>query len=405
MVERKLTAKYALFQGIYWMLAAVALAYMTPILEAKGFSSMEIGILNFIKYTSVIVFQTWLGSFSDKYAKVIPLKWIIGVLAVAGLGATFVFWHFQIGMAGTVIVMIILGASVNCVSPLIDSLSIQYMNHGRKMNYTISRAAGSFTYAVSCIFAGFAADCFGTEKLLILQMIAISLLILWNGMMDRVNWEAGNESDEKKCKEESKVHSVGYLFTHFPKYVLFLIACMLIFMGYNLNATFLIDVIEKLGGSNFDYGMAQFVVSFSEIPVALLFYRIIKHISIDRLMLCCSVFCTLRAAMTTFAESVPVLVVSQALELFGLAIFYAGSVFFVMENLPAADEVKGVSLINVFTVGIGEAAASLLCGVIRTHLGLHALMLVSIYVSVAGVCVMALMTRAKGITEKKIKCS
>ena len=48
MVERKLTAKYALFQGIYWMLAAVALAYMTPILEAKGFSSMEIGILNFV---------------------------------------------------------------------------------------------------------------------------------------------------------------------------------------------------------------------------------------------------------------------------------------------------------------------------------------------------------------------
>lgn len=394
MVERKLTVKYALFQGVYWMLAAVALAYMTPILESKGFSSMEIGVLNFVKYTSVIIFQTWIGSFSDKYARVIPLKWIIGVLAATGFVATFVLWYFRIGLAGTIIIMVLLGASVNCVSPLIDSLSIQYMNHGRKMNYTVSRATGSFTYAVFCIIAGAAADRFGVENLLVLQMFAVVVLLLCNGMMDKVNWDyASNRTEEKK--DSVSIHSVGYLFSHFPKYVLFLIACMLLFMGYNLNATFLIDVIENLGGNHFDYGLAQFVVSFSEIPVALFFYRIKKRISIDRLMLCCSIFCTLRAAVTTFAGSVTVLVASQALELFGLAIFYAGSVFFVMENLPSADEVKGVSLINVFTVGIGEAIASLLCGVIKTHLGLHALMLLSIWVSLAGVLVMGVMSSIK----------
>ena len=395
MKERKLTVKYALFQGVYWMLAAVALAYMTPILEAKGFSSMEIGALNFIKYTSVIIFQIWIGSFSDRYAQRIPLKYMIAVLALIGLAATFVFWFFDVGMVGMAILMILLGAGVNCISPLIDSLSIQYMNHGRNMNYTISRATGSFTYAVFCVVAGIAADRFGAENLLLLQMAAVCLLLLCNMWMDKVNWAVSTPNRKEDHEDCEPVHSIGYLLLHVPKYVLFLMACMLIFMGYNLNATFLIDVIENLGGTHFDYGLAQFVVSFSEIPVAIFFYRINRHISSDHMMVYCSIFCTLRAALTTFAPSVTLLIASQAFELFGLAIFYAGSVFFVMENLPSADVVKGVSLINVFTVGIGEAVASLLCGVIKTHFGLHVLMLVSIWVSLAGVLVMGLMARMK----------
>ncbi len=36
--------------------------------------------------------------------------------------------------------LIVFGMTIHCASPLVDSLSIQYMNHGVKMNYAISRA-------------------------------------------------------------------------------------------------------------------------------------------------------------------------------------------------------------------------------------------------------------------------
>ena len=42
-VERMLTVKYAALQGAYWFLAAVGLAFVTPLLEGKGYSGLEIG--------------------------------------------------------------------------------------------------------------------------------------------------------------------------------------------------------------------------------------------------------------------------------------------------------------------------------------------------------------------------
>ena len=44
-VERMLTVKYAALQGAYWFLAAVGLAFVTPLLEGKGYSGLEIGCL------------------------------------------------------------------------------------------------------------------------------------------------------------------------------------------------------------------------------------------------------------------------------------------------------------------------------------------------------------------------
>ena len=57
-------------------------------------------------------------------------------------------------------------------SPLIvDSLSIQYMNHGVKMNYAIPRACGSLCWAVFCVVVGLIADAFGANRILIFQII------------------------------------------------------------------------------------------------------------------------------------------------------------------------------------------------------------------------------------------
>lgn len=41
-MNRRITVKYCFVQGGYWTLAAVAMAFTTPLLEAKGFSGTEI---------------------------------------------------------------------------------------------------------------------------------------------------------------------------------------------------------------------------------------------------------------------------------------------------------------------------------------------------------------------------
>ena len=73
-MNRRITVKYCFLQGGYWTLAAVAMAFTTPLLEAKGFSGTEIGILSAVKYLAVLIFQMVLGSFADKHAEKVPLQ-------------------------------------------------------------------------------------------------------------------------------------------------------------------------------------------------------------------------------------------------------------------------------------------------------------------------------------------
>ena len=107
----------------------------------------------------------------------------------------------------------------------------------------------------------------------------------------------------------------------------------------------------------------------------------------------CAFFCFLRATATTFSGSVTLVILSQALELLGLSIYYVGTVYFVMDYLPQADAVKGASLINLAGMGLGEMAGSISCGLIKDAFGLRNLMLLSSGVGFVGVVVMVWMWR------------
>lgn len=399
-VERMLTVKYAVLQGAYWFLAAVGLAFVTPLLEGKGYSGLEIGYLNAVKYLSVIVFQVWLAAFSDRHAKTIPLQWIMLLLGGLGIFAAGLLWWIGRNFWVAVVIFILYGMAVNCLSAIVDSLSVQYMNHGRCMNYTVSRAVGSASWAVACVLLGVFSDYFGVNQILLVQIAATVFFMVIVLLMDPVDFSCDTKTDGNaqnangSNRENDTVHSSLYILRNFPKYVLFLLGCMFVFMGYNLNATYMIDIIHHAGGNHTAFGIGEFVLAASEVPFALVFVYVRRKISVDRMMVVCALFCTLRAAATTFAPSVTLIILSQGFEILGLSIFYAASVYFVMENLPDSDVIKGVSFINVASVGVGQMIGSVLCGIIKSTFGLWNLLYISIAVSFVGVLIMIGMVKA-----------
>lgn len=403
--EIKLNIKYALLQAMFWTAAASGYAFLTQILQYKGFGETQIGAINGVKLFSTVIFQVIIGSFSDKYAKKISLKSIIAVLAVAACGCTFIFYAAPLSFFETMLIFIGFGATFTCISPLIDSLSVLYINHGRNVNYVWGRAAGSVAWAVACVGFGIFCDHCGVNNLLLLQLLFTVGILIAVLSMDKIilNAEASDKGKRAKGKElrentkkkemvsDETVHTAFYLLKYYPKYTWFLIGSAIMFMGYNLGTTFLINVIEELGGSNTHYGIAEFVMAISEVPSAWIMLKTRKKLSVDKLMLCCAVFMTLKNAFATYTGDVNVIIMSQSCEMLGFGLFYAGSVFLVDDMLPAGDVVKGVSLINAATVGIGEGIGSLLCGAFRAKLGLHGLMQVSVFVSACSVFCMIIM--------------
>lgn len=398
--EKKLTLKYCALQGAYWLLAAVGLAFVTPLLEGKGYSSLEVGCLQAVKYISVIVFQIWIAAFSDKHARTFPLRWIMWIMGAFGIVAAGAMWIIGRNFAIAILIFILYGIAVNCLSAIVDSLSVQYMNHGRNINYTLARAVGSASWAIACVVLGFFSDYFGVNNILLLQIAATIFFVCIVWIMDAVDFDCEEKVDvsaqknKATAQENKEVHSSVYLLTHYPKYLLFLIGCAFVFMGYSLNSTYMIDIIRRVGGSHSALGLGEFVLAASEVPFALVFVKARKKIAVDKMMVVCAIFCTLRAAATTFAPTVLLVVLAQGFEILGLSIFYAASVYFVMENLPDSDVIKGVSFINVASMGIGQTIGSILCGVIKSTFGLQNLLYVSIAMSFVAVLVMLVMIRA-----------
>lgn len=437
--NRVLNIKYAILQMMFWICAASAYAYLTQMLQYKGFAEDQIGVINAVKLFSTVVFQIIIGAFSDRYASRISLRHIIAVLTFAALVLTFVFYKYTLTFVQTIFLFVGFGATFTCISPLIDSLSIQYMNGGRNINYPMCRAAGSCAWAVACVLFGIFCDTYDANRLLILQMLFTGFMLaavlvmsdtaagaahgIGGGDGDRV---ARTDSDKNRLSQpdpdstdeatlgqkvhggtdvaaikNTAVHTTGYLLTRYPKYRWFLIGSAVMFMGYNVGTTFLINVFERLGGSNFHYGTAEFIMAISEVPSAFLLIKFRKRISLDKIMLCCAVFMTFKNMFAAFSDSVWVIIISQSCEMLGFGLFYSGSVYLVEEMLSPSDVVKGMSLINAFTMGAGEGIGALLCGFINSRYGLTAVMDSSVLIStVSIICIVIMCRKADRIHEK-----
>lgn len=390
-----ITVKYAFAQIWLWALNAAAFVYITPILQVRGFSSMEIGVVNASRYIAVIVFQMVIADIAERFRARIPLKKMILFLGICSGATTLIFYVAKPGILGTVIIFVVFGATINCILPLLESLALQYMAAKRNISYNISRACGSASWAVSSLALGVFSDTFGVEQILLLQMTFAGLLSI-----TAITFE---KADVTKTLEnygeggDMNGESLGFvqILKYYPKYRFFLIGIMLVFMSYGLSSLFLINVVERVGGNHSSYGMIEFILAISEIPTALLLVRFRKKMNIQYLMVFCALFNTIKTAGIAFSPNLAVLLASQIAECFGLGIFYAGSVFFVMEYISLKDSVKANSMINVAAVGVGESLAAIIGGGLMSAFGLDVLLCCAVACGITSIIVMGWMIKAR----------
>lgn len=197
-------------------------------------------------------------------------------------------------------------------------------------------------------------------------------------------------------------HTVSYLLMHYPAFTAFLIGSTVMFMGYNFGTTFLIDIFTSLGGSNTHYGISEFVMAISEVPSAVIILKLRRKIPIQWMMVCCAFFMTLKNLIPTYADNIAVVIAAQACEMLGLGLYYAGSIFFIEENLPQVDIVKGTMLVSVATVGIGEGIAAFFCGIIRRQIGLYGLMKTGTFTNALSIIIFLWMCTLKNKESQKL---
>lgn len=344
--------------------------YQTALLLDRGFTNAQAGLIIAVRCLAGILCQPVLGGFADRHPN-IPLKRIVSISLMLAFGANILFYLLpDLGMAGTLVVFVVLGGFELTAYPLMDAMAIQFINIGVNIRYSLGRGIGSFAYALTCVLLGVQVSRFSVETVLIthgaLILLEIILVLLY---------PAFRAEDVPVQAAGPRPQSVISLLRSQPRFTLMLIAVFFGITAVLPMSNFLFNIVVDRGGTASELGVALFLMGAAELPTAFVFNRLMRRYGSGRLLTISLIFMGIKALAFLLSPSLLFLYFFQPLQMMGYGLFTPTSVFFVHENVPAADRVRGQTLMMVASNGLGGMAGSLLGGVALDAGGVNALLL------------------------------
>ena len=175
----------------------------------------------------------------------------------------------------------------------------------------------------------------------------------------------------------------------YPRFTLLLVACFLLMGSQSAISTYMIHIADKVGGGETATGTAYFISGLMEMPAMLLFARARRKFSLRTLLMFSAVFCVIRTAGFLLAGSVPLLYVACALQFFAYAVMAIATVYYVAEELDAANQAKGQTLIYILPSGVGAAFGSFVGGWLLDLGGVNAMLTFCLVCACVGAAILA----------------
>lgn len=391
-LARQLTLRYSYIQASYWICQCAINSFAAIFLQSKNFNNTQIGIVLALAAILSIVLQPVIASFADK-AKTMSLRIIILLLMSTVFLLTILLYVLPDTFVFVSVIFVVVNAIQFTLNPLYNSLALEYMNAGVPMNYGLARGMGSITFAVMSSSLGYVVSHFGAEVILPVFLIGYSLSILATYVfkvtipenllkaIPKRNTDGGDSAD-------TSVEEPTGIFTFFLKYkmfVLFLLGVAMLFYSHSLINTYLINIMENVGGNSSDMGISLSIAAALELPTMALFIYIVKKIKCSNLLKIGAFFFFVKALVTWIAPNVFMIHFSQAFQLFAFALFTPASIYYVNDLVSEKDRVKGQSLLGAAYLGIAGTVANVTGGRILDTFGVSEMLLLGTVVTAVGV--------------------
>jgi PPP family 3-phenylpropionic acid transporter len=341
---RSLTVSYSIIQAVLIMGYSTFFMFAAVYLLSRGLTNTQVGITMTLSSLAGILFVPALADFADK-SKKLTLKQI--TMIVAGftliLAVILLFVPSNIFLVGGLFVL--LQVFFGSQTSLITSLAMEHINSGTPVNFSLARGVGSLAFALLSMGLGFLVNRFGTTVIILGDILLMLLIILLVGLFPR---PAGRP--QHHLTEEPQAAGLVEFAKKNVVFIAVVFALTLIFISHNLINTFLIRVIEHVGGDNSSLGIAAAVAAFAEVPAMALFPLLYRRRPDAALYLkIAGAFFVIKSLATLIASSVGGIYAAQTLEAVSYAIFTPASVYYVNQVIPDVDKVKGQSLMMLTT--------------------------------------------------------
>jgi PPP family 3-phenylpropionic acid transporter len=270
---------FSLMQGFYWAACVTFNVFLVYYLETLHVPSSKIGILLTVGTISGVASQYFWGYLCDKQRgikKVMSLCILGTVIAVLTLPSVQ-------GFKAILSVYILFMFFQPVIPSLIDTWIIQSDELIRK-NYSKIRSVGSLTFAVMSSFFGLL-----VEKYLY-YAIALGFTLFSTLLLIIVLISKDIVKKERHVQKSPKPQlSAVSLFKNI-RFVLFLLGIMLIFIPNSFISSYMFYIARSVNGTAREMSLAFGLAAVLEIPLFLMFERISRKLSLEKILVIGAVF-------------------------------------------------------------------------------------------------------------------
>lgn len=319
-----------------------------------------------------VILQPVFASAADR-AKKITLHQITAGLAI-GIMALLIFMQFIPGcILGVAVTFLVTNALLQVMQPLISAISMYYVNRAVPVDFGIGRGIGSASFAVASTVLGVYVDKYYGVAIAVASCLAMAVMLLT--LFTMPVWKDRAAGTEKKKTPEKEKRQGGILafVCRYRNFMMVLLGLTLIYVEHTFVNTYLIHVVNSLGGSTRQLGTLMTVSAMSELPTMFLFSRVIRKWNSRKLISFSSVIFTVKAIGYLVCTSMALLYVVQMMQMLAYALSLPAAVYYVNDTMTNEDKVKGQSLI-VASNTLGGVFGSLLGGILLDAAGVKAML-------------------------------
>ncbi len=373
----KLTAHYSMIQAIYIMGYCSIYSYAAVFLLARGFSNSQVGLTLTLSSVLGLVASPAVASFADKTKK-FSLRSIVAAMMVGLMIFAFLLFIIPRPVWGVGVLYVILLAFFATQIPLVTTMSMDHINQGIAINFSLARGIGSFAFAILSIVLGYLVEDFGGGVIMLVNLVLGGLALALVLTFQKANKKSSNI-------EETEPTSLFDFAKNNKRFMGIVGSISILFFSHVTISTFMIQIIEHAGGSSADMGVANSIAAVVELPAMALFPLLYKKVhNAGLLMKLSGVAFLVKTLVTLLAPNVFWVNASMLLQFFAYAMFIPASVFYVNEVIRGVDQNKGQALMGM-VMGISGLLGNILGGVMLDSSGGVPFMLtVGLGVSVVG---------------------
>lgn len=376
---RRLAVNYSLIQVVFTMGYCTIYVLAGIFLLSRGFTNSQVGVTITIANAISLLSQPVVAAAADK-SKRMSLQSITALMLAAEILIALVLLIMPPVVLPTSILFVLLVALFIPQVSLVTSMSIEHINSGVALNYSLARGIGSFAFALLSLLMGFLVENFGTGTVMIADitrcLIGIALVLTFP--------KAKGQSTAASRIESAASGLLEFAMKN-KRFIAVVISSAILFMSHSFINTFTIQIIRHIGGDSSDMGVAIAVAGFVELPAMALFPLIYKKIrNPGTIMKISGVFFVLKAGITLAAPDMFWINVAQSLQFFTYAMFLPASVYYVNHVIREADKVKGQALMGMSWALSGMLGGFLGGFILDADGGVNLMLMMGVIISAAG---------------------